>query len=310
MRKDYFRDLWTIIANGRSSRPQGQSSREKEGSNLPECFFCPGNEDQTPPEITRISAGDGWQIRVFPNKFPIIKEQEEKAEKPWKSQSLKGAHEIVVETPHHFQKASGLGVKELKVLMQVFAERIKELEITESIQYVEVFKNQGVQGGASLPHSHFQIIALNKIPPRVQEKINNSYQSDCTYCHIADNEEGSKRKVFENNHFIAFCPYAPQYTHELWIVAKKHLRSFKDFEDNDFLALAEIFKNSLEAVDNVATDYNVIFNVGPKDDDFHFHIEICPRFEHAKRAGFELGTDIAVVTSAPEESARIYRGES
>ena len=51
--------------------------REKELSDQApaNCPFCAGNEDMTPPEVYRYptSDGDGWHVRVIPNKFPALK---------------------------------------------------------------------------------------------------------------------------------------------------------------------------------------------------------------------------------------------
>jgi UDPglucose--hexose-1-phosphate uridylyltransferase len=306
MRKDYYRDMWAIITPARKRRPKETKSEPTAEQLIDNCPFCPGNERITPPEVFRVPNGSSWQIRVFPNKFSIPSEAPLTHEKPWKNVSLQGFHEVVVETPHHFQKTADLSIKELKILLQVFAGRIDWLENKDKIEYAEVFKNQGGLAGASITHTHFQIIATSEIAPRVQEKIDHSYQKDCAYCHIADVESESKRKVFENNHFVAFTAYAPQNNFEMWIVSKKHLRSFRDMDDLDLLALAEILKNALSAVDTVTDNYNMVINSGPKGKDFHFHIEIFPQFEHAIKAGFEIGTGISVISTSPEEAAKIY----
>lgn len=304
MRRDYFRERWTIISEGRVSRPK-ETFRAK-GHISDNCPFCPGNEHLTPPEIARIINGNKWQARTFSNKFPIVAKTLEKTDKNWKTLSTEGVHEVIVETPNHFALTSKLSVKEFKMLLSFFKERVNDLEKSKNIQYVEIFKNQGSEAGASLLHPHFQLIGLNIIPPKVQEKINHSYQGDCIYCKIIKVDGGSARVVLENNYFIAFCPFAPSNTHELWIVSKKHLRNFNDMDNNDIVALSEILKEALTAVEKQVANYNLIINFGPKNEDFHFHIEILPQFEHAVRAGFELGTGFSVVSSSPEVSAKLY----
>ncbi|KKR18269.1 MAG: Galactose-1-phosphate uridylyltransferase [candidate division CPR2 bacterium GW2011_GWC1_41_48] len=307
MRKDYFRDLWTIIAPARGERPKEFADQEiKDTANCP---FCPGNEHLTPPEITRVSNGNSWQVRVFPNRFSILEGVSDVNEKSLKKAEVKGNHELVIETPIHTKRTSELEIRELKTLLEVFRDRAAHLSTIKDCDYIEIFKNFGPLAGASIIHNHFQIISLNKIPPRIEEKISHSYGGDCAYCHIVEVEEKSKRKVFENNHFVSFVPYAPQNMHELWIVSKKHLRNFDDMDDKDLLALAEILKNTLTVAEKANDNYNMIFNIGPKDKSFHFHIEIFPQSSHAIKAGFELGTGISVVASTPEDSAKIYRGE-
>ena len=71
LRKDYVLDRWVIISPKRGKRPHELSKDAKvvEGK----CYFCPGSEDSTPPEIGRVPLNGGWQIRWFENKFAALK---------------------------------------------------------------------------------------------------------------------------------------------------------------------------------------------------------------------------------------------
>jgi UDPglucose--hexose-1-phosphate uridylyltransferase len=309
MRKDYFRDLWTYIAPGRALRPfdsKGVAISDREG-----CFFCPGNEHTTPPEIDRASKNGNkdWQVRVFPNKFPICG-GEDISKNGWKTWPSYGRHEVIVETPDHYQKVSEITVEELVMTLRMYRERINALENDPGIEYVSVFKNQGREAGASLDHSHTQILAVSQIPSFIKEKMEYSKKGDCAYCKIAEEESASERTAFVGEHFVAFCPFAPRYTHELWIVAKSHVRNMNDLTDEMLTDLADIMLKSLKAIEKLTPNYNMMVNYGPKGSDFHFHIEIAPRVPHQVKAGFELGTNYAVITTSPEETASYYREHS
>jgi galactose-1-phosphate uridylyltransferase len=91
------------------------------------------------------------------------------------------------------------------------------------------------------------------------------------------------------------------------VVAKKHVRNLNDLSEPAMADLADILLKSLKAVERIAPNYNMMLNYGPKGADFHFHVEIVPRVPHQVKAGFELGTDYAVVTSSPEKTAEFYR---
>jgi len=195
-------------------------------------------------------------------------------------------------------------------LLNVIKERVAEVEKRDNVEYISVFQNCGFWSGAIDRHSHFQLVAFAKTPPKIKEKIHQSSHGDCIYCHIVGKEENSPRKVLENNSFLAFCPWAPQQTHEIWIASKKHLRNLNDFSDRDTLALAEIFKGALQAVSRISDDYSVIFNIGPKGDNFHFHIEIFPYYNERYYGNFEIKEGYYWVTHTPEQSAKIYRGEA
>ncbi|HEY3375115.1 MAG TPA: DUF4931 domain-containing protein [Candidatus Aquicultor sp.] len=304
MRKDYFRDLWTFVAPGRALRPF--DSKEVNVSDSSGCFFCPGNEHTTPPEIDRVEGPTGWHVRVFPNKFPICG-GEDMCTESWEVDSSHGHHEVIVETPDHYQKLSDISVENMIDTLKMYRERINALEKDDAVGYVSVFKNQGREAGASLDHSHTQILAVSQVPNFISEKIEHSSEDDCIYCKIADTERISQRLVCVNNSFVAFCAFAPRYTHELWIVAREHVRNLNDISDEAMADLAAILLRSLRVVEKLTPNYNMMINYGPRGADFHFHIEIAPRIPHQVKAGFELGTNYAVITTTPEESAAFYR---
>lgn len=304
MRKDYFRDLWTFLAPGRALRPF--DSDQTDISDSKGCFFCPGNEHTTPPEISRIQQNGSWQVRVFPNKFPIIG-GEDTSDNGWKTAPSYGHHEVIVETPDHHQRLSQVTLDEMILTLNTYRDRISALESDPSVSYVSVFKNQGREAGASLDHSHTQVLAVSQVPASIKEKALHSYSGDCVYCKIVQSEQDSPRLVFENNSFVAFCPFAPRFTHELWVTARDHVRNLDELSENAIADLAGVLLKSLRAVETVTPNYNMMLNYGPEGSDFHFHIEIVPRIPHQVKAGFELGTNYAVITTAPEETAAFYR---
>lgn len=304
MRKDYFRDLWTFVAPGRALRPF--DSKEVNVGDSTGCFFCPGNEHMTPPEISRVGENGSWQVRVFPNKFPICG-GEDVSVNGWRTASSAGHHEVIVETPDHYQKLSEISAESMVKTLKAYRDRINALEQDPNIGYVSVFKNQGREAGASLDHSHTQVLAVSLAPVFITEKVEHSHEGDCAYCKIVKDEQSSERMVCENNSFVAFCAFAPRFTHELWVVAKDHVRNLNDLSEDAFIDLADILLKSLNGIEKLTPNYNMMINYGPKGADFHFHIEIAPRIPHQVKAGFELGTNYAVVTTAPEESAAFYR---
>lgn len=306
MRKDYYRDLWTFVAPGRALRPFDPEGIELGDSTG--CFFCPGNEHTTPPEISRVARNGSWQVRIFPNKFPITGAEEGASENGWKVAPSHGYHEVIVETPDHHQRVSQITAYEMVLTLEAYRDRINYFESDPAIGYVSVFKNQGREAGASLDHSHTQILAVSQVPARIREKMEHSHSGDCAYCSIVEKETSSPRLVFESENFIALCPFAPQFTHELWVIPKAHVGSLNGISSARMNDLAAILLRSLNAVEKVAPNYNMMVNYGPKGADFHFHIEIVPRVPHQVKAGFELSTNYSVITTPPEETAAFYRG--
>ncbi|MDO8741444.1 MAG: DUF4921 family protein [Candidatus Woesearchaeota archaeon] len=314
LRKDYLLDRWVIITEGRKRRPR-EFKRLVRIEPQKTCPFCPGHENLSPPEIYRVTKDGKWSARVIPNKFPAVSKVGSAniiTRGFLERTSAYGSHEIVIETPFHTKQLSDLPIEDQKEIFKVYALRVKELLKDPKAKYVVVFKNEGKEGGASLQHSHAQIISYPIIPTLVREELNafDAYMDKnygCPYCKIIKQERNSPRFIKENGSFIAFAPYASRFNYEAWIFPKKHFKTFTDFTDREFHSLAEIINLILDRVMKVTDSYNLYFHYAPAQHDFHFHVEIAPRI--AYWAGFEFSTNDVMNTISPEKAAKFYRKE-
>ncbi len=314
LRKDYILNRWSYINTKRGKRPHNfaLSGDHTKDMHPKDCPFCAGHEKMTPPERGRVEKSKGkWLVRWFHNKYPIVSlcQHATKAEPNPFYQTLPahGIHEIIVETPGQEQMAE-LSYEHLAVVLKVYNYRIKELSKEEGIRYVLVFKNKGKAAGASLVHSHSQVIALNQVPSLVTEKLK-AFDSfdECPYCRIIQDEAGGPRKAFENHDFIAFTPYAPRFNYEIWIFPKAHMRNMDELREQQYMSLAEILHWVLVKLSAMGAPYCFYIHYAPEKNDFHWHIEILPRLNIM--AGFELGGGDSVVTINPEDAAQFYKNE-
>jgi UDPglucose--hexose-1-phosphate uridylyltransferase len=308
LRKDYILDRWVIINEHRKKRPQ-QFKKEHQKIDVTECFFCPGNEETTPPEIGRVEKNGVWQLRWFPNKFAAVV--------PFGKYALHskglfvhapayGYHEVIVETPDHSKQLAELPEEQLFEMLKVYGQRITELSKKKDVKYVLVFKNHGPEGGTSLVHSHSQVITVPFVPPQVEEEIVAVRKhKKCPYCDILKKEKKSKRKIIETKSFLAFAPYASRFNYEAWIFPKKHVKSITDIQAVDLKELAKIMKQILVKIQGMDLSFNYFLHYSPAKDNLHFHIEIMPR--KSTWAGFELSSGIIINSISPEEAARFYR---
>ena len=318
LRKDYILDRWVIIASERGKRPHEFKKEKAQPEDPKRCFFCPGNESMTPPEIMRLENDNPrtkkqwpWKMRVFPNKFMAVK-AEGKSEIKTDNQFYTfsdnyGRHEVIVETPDYTKQLWDLKTKEIRQLLDIYCNRIDGIGKISGIKYVCVFKNSGKDAGTSIIHSHSQVIAYNKVPEFIKQKVDASknYPS-CPYCSIISREKGSYRRCYENGSFVAFTPYASRFPFEIWIFPKDHIRSIVDLDASKKGHLADIMAKILIKLKRLNAPYNYVIHNAPKDQDLHFHIEVLPRL--ATWAGFEMfGTVINAMP--PEEAAKFYRGE-
>lgn len=308
LRKDYILDRWAIISEGRSKRPREFKKDESIKDEV--CYFCPGNEHLTPPEISRVEKDGKWIIRVFPNKFPFISEEgftDIRTDNTFFTYSnAYGKHEVIVENPDHETQLYDLNQDEVKEVLKVYIERINELSKLKETKYVVLFKNHGREAGTSIIHTHTQIASYNKIPALVQDEVDALAKFDsCAYCDIINIEKESDRRCFENQSFVAFTPYASRFNYEIWLFPKKHYRNMTELNDNELNDMAEMMSKILRKIKELNCSYNYVLHYAPNDKDLHFHIEFLPRI--ATWAGFEFTTNTTVNSTNPEKAAEFYR---
>jgi UDPglucose--hexose-1-phosphate uridylyltransferase len=309
LRKDYILDKYVIIAKERGKRPdQFVVSKEDKKDDKKGCFFCPGNEDKTPPEIYRTDSKKGWEMRVFDNKFPAVSETGDvdlqTHNKFFTFADAVGKHEVVVETPNHSKQLWDLSQKEIIELLNIYKLRINEISKLETVKYVLVFKNHKQKAGTSIAHSHSQIIGYNLVPKIIEQKEEAILNYDnCPYCDIIDIEKMGERKVFETDNAICFTPYASSSPFEAWIFPKRHIIKIDELNDAEISDIALLLSKILTKLKKLNIAFNYFVHYGIRN--MHFHIEIVPRT--SIRAGFEFGSDTIINVMPPETAAEFYR---
>jgi len=313
LRKDYLLDRWVVIAGNRGKRPSDFESRIEDKDDS-DCFFCPGNEDQTPPEICRKpeSSGD-WKIRCFPNKYPAMADEEGGSSTGLlTSRPADGFHEVMVETPVHGESLTDLSVDELVEVLETYSERILDLQSRQNVEYVCLFKNHGKSSGASLTHSHTQIITLPFTPPLVEKEAQacREYREkygSCIFCDVIEKESSSERMIIDEEEILAFTPYASRFPFEAWITPRKHVNKLEDLTEKQYRSMASTLLEILGKLKKGLKDpsYNLMLHYSPLKEDLHLHWELAPRL--STLAGFELGTEVVINTMSPEDAASYYR---
>jgi UDPglucose--hexose-1-phosphate uridylyltransferase len=309
IRKDYILDRWSYIASDRGKRSK-QFEENKKLENNSACFFCQGNENLTPPEIGRTGDNENWLVRWFPNKFSAVDEKADVkikvSNKFYTAGKAFGYHEVIAETPDHNRQLADLSENEIKEVLRVYSSRMKDLSKRKNIKYVQIFKNSGAEAGTSIIHTHTQIIATTIIPRLIREEIEaRKKYKKCPYCDIIKKEEKSERKIYADDNFVAFAPFAPRFNFEAWIFPRKHYKNITELNKEEFESLAKAFKKILSKLASIGAPYNFYLHYSPKKEDLHFHFEITPRMN--TWAGFELATESYVIINSPEDAAKFYR---
>ena len=325
LRREPVSGRWVIVATERAARPTDfETNPQIIKSSF--CPFCEGNEDKTPPEILAYRDNgtmpntDGWRVRVVPNKFPALQAEGEylKCEEGiYDMMNGIGAHEVIIESPRHIQSLTSLDNGNVEDVLLCYRDRLVDLKSDKRFVYGLLFKNVGFSAGASLDHTHSQLIATPIVPPLVANEIANAkafYQQRerCLFCDMIQQEiETDKRVIISTDNFVVFAPYASRFPFETWILPKKHESNFENLQGVEAKELAHVLKSVLTKLEATLDfpPYNYIIHSAPfnvtESEYFHWHIEIIPRLTNI--AGFEWGTGFYINPTPPEEAAELLR---
>jgi len=146
------------------------------------------------------------------------------------------------------------------------------------------------------------------VPPLLFEELLEweRYRNRYGTCVLCDALERAGERLVLDGPMGAWVPEASRFNGELWLAPAAHEA---DFRAADPAAVAPPLRRLLAAVKTSirGAPLNFWLHTAPAElrGSFHWHLELAPRT--ATLAGFELGTDIALVSKAPEAAAAEYR---
>jgi UDPglucose--hexose-1-phosphate uridylyltransferase len=279
------------VTPSRSGRPGAswEVFEEATPAELDSCPFCEGREDRTPPEVFALPAEGreentpGWRVRVVPNKFPAF-----------------DGHEVVVHAPTHVRSLVELEPDQLGLIAEAWRARAAAAR-AGGFPYLFAGINEGYRAGASLHHSHSQLVRLRDEPPTEAAEHDGGACRLCEYV-AWERAEGS-RVVVERDGLLLVCPYAGRAPFECLVAPLEH-------EDDAFasdllgtgLELAADALRRLRAAEGPRPANTWLHGSG------HWHFEVLPRL--TTFAAIELGTGHYVNPLPPEEAAETLRRAS
>lgn len=333
-----------LVATARNMRPRKAEEKVERNTaeHVDKCPFCTGNEAMTPPTIAAWPEEKNWGIRAVENLYPVLGDSDTVDSLVFGLQQViegYGRHEVLIDNANHGIAIHDMSVEHLAMLFGAYRDRMEALYKSDKrIRYVLVFKNFGAAAGASIPHTHSQIIAMPVVPENVYNEVEYAREHfhkhhQCIYCSlinealtfeatIYDRESGEvKRKINVGQYiierterYIAIKPFASRFEWEVHILPLSHQADFTTLSDADREDLAGIMKRTMARLDSVigGAQYNYFLHSIPHGDEYtdgaasyHWHIEICPRTSIP--TGFELGSGLFVSTISPEEAAQQLR---
>ncbi len=250
---------------------------------LDTCPFCEGREDRTPPETFAVASGardpdsPGWQVRVVPNLYPAFERQE-----------------VVVSVPRHARSLAELDDAELAAIAAAWHARAHAAR-DAGFAYVHALLNEGRAAGASLPHSHTQLVWLHKPPELVTAE--RTRVDDCGVCELLARDD---YVLEERDGVVSLVHLAGRLPYEVLIAPRSHQANGLD---------SPVLPQALQLLASSIRRLHAVEGPAPLNawlhDNGHWHLELVPRL--SIQAGIELGAGIAVNALPPEAAVDALR---
>jgi UDPglucose--hexose-1-phosphate uridylyltransferase len=301
---------WIIVSVARKERPAA-SERD--------CPFCPGAEE--------IPAS-GWKVLCLPNKFPALQLKPPTpkidCDRFYRCRPSIGECEVVLYTPDHHGSLGKLPIEHIQSVIELWAERYRELSRRNYVKYVFIFENKGREIGTTLDHPHGQIYAFPFIPPLIKNELLSGRKywkrnSACLFCKIIEKEQRqTSRIVSENKNFVCFLPFYAHWPYGVHVYSKRHFQAITDLTAPERRDLAWMLKDILTKFDNlfnISFPYMMVLHQRPTDGKphhhYHFHIEFYPPYREKGRikyfASVETGAGSVTFDYEVEKKAKELR---
>jgi UDPglucose--hexose-1-phosphate uridylyltransferase len=234
-------------------------------------------------------------VRAVPNKFPAVAPEE-------------GVHEVIVNTPRHLVRFGDMTDEEAGLAGEVWAERIAAVEADARGLWPFLFLNQGAAAGASLQHTHTQLVGLPLEPPRLLARERAFEETGrCPVCADLRAAGAGERAVDADEGLVAWTPEVPPLTGTVRIAPAAHLPDWTA-EPGPAAAARFLRRQTANVTDRLgAEDVNLWLHRRRRGggDRYHWHVDLIPRL--GTLAGLELGSGVIAVASSSEEIASRLR---
>jgi UDPglucose--hexose-1-phosphate uridylyltransferase len=321
----------TIVAGERSRRPGGEPRCEPPEPIDPEKDpFAEGHEERTPPELYAVRPGGGpadspgWTVRVVPNLYPALTPAEPDGSgsvappapldvrgqpELFVSQPATGAHEVIVNGPQPVLSLAELPLEQVVAAVETWRERMRAHAASA---YLQLIVNERREAGASLPHTHAQLYALDFVPAAIaRERERASAYTTRTMGQsllgdlVAEEVRRRERIVAIDEEAVLMAPYASRLPFQLMLAPRRPRARFED----DGPSGAALLHNGLRRLARhlgSSPPLNLWVRTAPRGaEDFCWRIDVLPRLTHL--AGLELSTDVNLNIVAPEHAAAVLR---
>ncbi|HYB29356.1 MAG TPA: DUF4921 family protein [Solirubrobacteraceae bacterium] len=318
---DPLTGMRSIVAGDRASRPGGGLSAtpapELDRDTDP---FAEGHEDRTPPEVYAVRPNGGgpntpgWTVRVVPNLYPALSEHsphpppEANPDLFWAGPAH-GAHEVIVNAPDPVISLADLTPEQVAGAVEVWRERMRT---HREASYVHLIVNERREAGASLPHTHAQLYALDFVPAAIARErerftayATRTMGSNLLADLVQEEVRRRERIVAIDEEAVLMAPYGARVPFQLMLGPRVPRQRFED----DGPTGARMVHDALTRLRRrlgASPPLNMWVRTAPRGSEyFCWRIDILPRLTHL--AGLELGAGVNLNIVPPEQVAAELR---
>jgi UDPglucose--hexose-1-phosphate uridylyltransferase len=315
----------TILAGERSRRPGGEPGCSPPQPIDPERDpFAEGHEDRTPPELYALRPGGGpsnspgWTVRVVPNLFPALTPASETSDvlpsqaqpELFSAMPATGSHEVIVNGPQSVLSLADLPAGQAVAAVEVWRARMRVH--CEHSAYVQLIVNERPEAGASLPHTHAQLYALDFVPSDVARErerfgayATRTMGQNLLGDLVAEEVRLRERIVAIDEEAVLMAPYGSRLPFQLMLAPRKPRARFED-DGPSGAALLHDGLTRLARHLGCSPPLNLWIRTAPRGaEHFCWRIDVMPRLTHI--AGLELATGVNLNIVGPEHAAARLR---
>jgi UDPglucose--hexose-1-phosphate uridylyltransferase len=321
VRVDPLTGLKSIIAADRATRPGGGFAVSPPEPIDPEGDpFLEGHEDRTPPELYAVrpqgGAPDtpGWTVRAVPNLYPALMPDAEAPEPQanpdlFTAQPASGHHEVIVNAPDPVSSLADLAEAQVAAALEAWRERLRA-HAGSACRHLIV--NERREAGASLPHTHAQLYAMDFVPAAIarERERSGAYWTRTMGSNLLGDlvqEEVRRREriVAIDSEAVLLAPYASRVPYQLMLVPRVPRARFEDDGPTGAALLHDALLR-LRRRFGASPPLNLWLRTAPRGaDSFCWRIDVLPRLAHL--AGLELGAGVNLCVVSPEQAAADLR---
>lgn len=318
VRVDPFSGLRSLVAPERAARPGAMLALAEPGPVDPATDpFAPGNEHETPPELEAVRDDTGaWLARAVPNRYPSVLPGAEAPPREAKADLLgtaaaRGTHEVLVNAPDPVQSLADLTAQQLETAMGLWRSRMAH-HAAQGAACLHLWVNERAEGGASLPHTHAQLVALDFVPAllaRERERFAahavRTMGGNLLQDLVQEEVKLRDRLVGYDDDGVVLAAFAPRTPYQLLLAPRTPRPRFEE-PGPTLAALLHDALGRLRRALGALPPLNLWVRTAPRGaEHFCWRIDVLPGLAH--QAGLELGTGLGACPIAPERAAAELR---